>query len=303
MKQILAVVALLLAAGCNKMDDALPSAPKATTFRGVIAEEESRTYLDENIRLRWTAGDLITLFEGITRNKKYMFMGETGDNAGDFEYVSQGFGTGNEVDRYYAIYPYASTNKLHEDGYLTYTFPTTQHYVEGSVGLGANPMVAITADLDDFDLIFRNVAAFLRVCLYGTDQTVGSITLTTNSGEAIAGKSTITPTYGGNPTCVMTEKTATVTLDCGDGGIALGKTQEEATVFWIVVPPVTMSTGFTVTVNGYYGGSQSFAVESALTFSRNKYKSMTRELTIASSDTNMGVDGWGDGSTNEGTAE
>lgn len=303
MKKLLAAVALLVVVGCNKSDCEPQPTTAQKTFRGVIAEEDTRTFLDAQIRLRWTAGDLISLFEGITRNKKYQFMGETGDNAGDFEYVSQGFGTGNEVDRYYAIYPYASTNKLHEDGYMTYTFPTTQNYAEGSVGLGANPMVAITADLDDFDLIFRNVGAFLRVCLYGTDQTVGSITLSTNSGEAIAGKSTITPVYGGNPTCTMTETTSSVTLNCGDGGIALGETQEEATVFWIVVPPVTMATGFTVTVNGYYGGSQSFAVESALTFSRNKYKSMTRELTIASSDTNMGVGGWGDGSSNEGTAE
>lgn len=298
MRLFLPTVALLLLAACETLSIEVSGNPaRDDVFTGIIEEPESRTYLDEQIRLHWTANDLITLFEGITRNKKYIFLGETGDNAGEFDYVSQGFGTGNDLDRYYALYPYSSSTKYvydDEADYIQYTFPTTQRYAENSVGLGANPMVAITADLDDYDLRFRNVASFLRVCLYGVEQTVGSITLTTNSGEAITGKSAIVPVYGGTPTCKMLATGSTVTLNC-DGGVVIGSTEAEATVFWIVVPPITMATGFTVTVHGYYGGEQSFEVASNLIFTRNKYKSMTRELTIPSSGPGMGVGGWGDG--------
>ena len=120
MKIFVLAIAALFAVGCSKSVEQSESTAKSPIFHATLEQgEESRTYLDENIRLRWTADDRITLFEGTTRNKQYKFMGETGDNAGDFEYVKAGFGTGNDVERYYAIYPYVSTNKLHEDGYIT----------------------------------------------------------------------------------------------------------------------------------------------------------------------------------------
>ena len=295
-------ILMLISVGCStKMEDPAQTLRK---FRGTFDEAETRTYLDNLIRLRWTAEDKITIFEGTTRNKQYVFLGETGDNSGDFEYVKAGFGTGNDIDRHYAVYPYASTTKLHEDGYVTYTFPSTQDYAEGSVGLGANPMVAVTADLDDYDLRFKNVGSYLCLKLYGAQQTVGSIVLTTNNGESIAGKSFITPHYGSTPDCKMQEAISSVTLNCSTG-TSIGETQEDATAFWIVIPPVKMEGGLTVTVNGYYGGSQTYTVNSTLEFTRNKYKSMTRELSIPSSNgNNMGVNGWGsNGNDISGSAE
>lgn len=293
---------MLISMGCTtKMESPEQQGNK---FRGTIEENQTKTYLDHLIRLRWTEDDRITIFEGTTRNKQYKFLGETGDNAGDFEFISQGFGTGNSVTRHYAVYPYSSSTKLHEDGYITYTFPSTQNYAEGSVGLGANPMVAITADLDDMDLLFRNIGSFLRVNLYGTDQTVGSIVLTTNNGKAIAGPCKVTPAYGANPTCETTGTLSSVTLNCTPG-ITIGSTEAEATSFWIVIPPLTMEEGLTLTVNGFYGGSQTYTINSSIEFVRNQYKTMTRELSIPSSNgNNMGVDGWGsNGNDNGGTAE
>lgn len=277
-----------------------PSVESHPIFYATIENEDDvRAFLDDKIRLRWTADDRISLFEGTTRNKQYKFLGETGDNAGEFDYVKAGFGSGNDVDRYYAVYPYASTNKLHEDGYITYTFPATQNYAVGSVGLGANVMVAVTADLDDYDLRFRNAGSYLRVMLYGENQTVGSITMTAIGGEALTGKAYITPNYGGTPTTQMIESGNTVTLNCGEG-VTIGTTREEATAFWIVVPPFTASQGISVTVRGYYGGSQTYNVTSEVPFIRNLYNTLTRELNISSSGTGLGVSAWGEGSKVEG---
>ena len=300
-------VALTLALSCCTLGDVptspTPSEPSIDShpiFHATIdSEDDSRVYFDDKIRIRWTADDRISLFEGTTRNKQYKFLGETGDNAGDFDYVKAGFGTGNDVDRYYAIYPYVSTNKLHEDGYITYTFPTTQHYAVGSIGLDANVMVAVTADLDDYDLRFRNACSYLRVMLYGDNQTVGSITLTAIGGEVLTGKAYITPSYGDTPTTQMIESGNTVTLSCGDG-VSIGATREDATAFWIVVPPFTASQGISVTINGYYGGSQTYNITSEVPFARNLYNTLTRELNIHSSGTGLGISDWSEGSKVEG---
>lgn len=243
-------------------------------FHATIEDDATRTFINDQIRLRWTAGDLITLFEGSTRNKKYIFEGETGDNAGDFRDVTETIGTGISIDRYYAIYPYSSTNKLDEDGYISYTYPTVQSYAENSFGLGANPMVAVTQDLNDLDLCFRNTSGYLRIFLYGDDDIiVKSIKIEGNKSEPVAGKAIITPSYGGLPTTEMDETaTSTVTLDCCDG-VTIGSTAETSTPFWIVLPPTSFTEGFTLTITDAADRVFTKTFNSSIEIERNKYLS------------------------------
>ncbi len=314
MKHLLIFAALLALTGCSisEIEPATPLEEETAgkkIFHAVIDNEEceTRVYLDNKIRIRWNAGDLITLFEGTTRNKQYIFLGDDGDNAGDFDLNKSGFGSGNDIDRYYALYPYASSTKYEygdeEDvpvpDYIKYTLPDTQTYKEKSIGPGANLMVAVTADLDDFDLKFRNVCSYLRVKLYGTGQTVGSVAFKGNNGEALSGIAAITPVYGGEPSISVKGTGTTITLDCGNG-VEIAQTKESATEFWLVVPPLNFPNGFTVTVNGFYGGSQDFIITNNLTFLRNKYNTITRELAISSEGTGMGVGNWGNGESVEG---
>lgn len=309
-----AAALLLLLAGCsqNATDQVTPSTPtEGHRFHAIIEESEgddSRVYLDDKIRIRWNANDLISLFEGTTRNKQFIFLGEDGDNAGDFDLNKSGFGSGNALTRYYALYPYASTTKYvygDDEGvadYIRYTFPATQTYKEGSIGAGANVMVAVTADLDDFDLLFRNACSFLRVKLWGANQTVGSVVFEGNNGEVLSGYVAITPTYNGVPSLTMKGNGTSITLNCTDG-VEIGTSKESATEFWMVVPPLNFPEGFTITVNGFYGGSQSYTISNNLTFARNTYNTITRELTIENNGTGMGVGGWGDGGSYEGSTE
>ena len=277
MKRLLTFVVVLFFIACNN-DELYTPLSEATRFHATIEEESTRTFVDEKIRLRWTAEDLISLFEGTTRNKKFMFLGETGDNAGDFEDKTTGFGSGNDVNRYYALYPYASTNKLHEDGYITYTFPTEQTYAENSFGMAANPMVAITEDLNDYDLSFKNVGGYLRLYLFGDDVTIKSIKIEGNDSEPIAGKSIITPVYGGNPAVEM-DATATtaVTLNCGEG-VAVGSTAETSTPFWIVLPPTTFAEGFTLTITDINDNEFTKCITANVNIQRNKYISARIEV-------------------------
>lgn len=295
MKRLLFGLALLVA-GCEAVHEEEESIIGHKVFYGSMDDESSRTFINEKIQLRWVNGDLVTIFEGTTRNQKYINLCETGENMAEFDYVRTGFGSGNDLNplRNYSIYPYTSTNRISEEGVLTYTFPQSQTYAANSFGPQANPMVAVTADADDTNLRFRNVGAYLRVRLYGVEQTVGSIVVTSKGDEPLAGKALITPTYGGEPTTTMSSTTKSVTLTCADP-VTIGTSSEDATAFWIVLPAATYAQGLTITVNGYYGGSQSFEINGPIQFVRNQYKNMTRELTIASSGTGMGLGGWGDG--------
>lgn len=276
-------------------------------FHATIDNDESttRVYIDENIHILWNAKDKITLFEGTTRNKQYQFMGEDGDNAGEFEFVKAGFGTGNDLDQYFALYPYSSTTKYvygEDEGvedYIRYTMPDEQTYKESSIGENANVMVAVTADLDDFDLRFRNVCSYMRVKLYGADQTVGSVVFQGNNNEKIAGNFAITPVYGSTPQMRVMGTGTSITLNCKDG-VKIGSSKENATEFWLVVPPIICSKGYKVTVNGFYGGSQTFEITSSRNFERNKYNTLTRELSITNNGSGMGVGGWGNGESVEG---
>ena len=172
-------------------------------FYAVFEGADSRTYVDEQIRMRWTAKDKITMFRKSTYNREYMFTGKTGANAGGFcqTSVDDEFWYGEEVAANYAVYPHSIDTELDEtDLFLTVEMPSEQTYVANSFGLGANTMVAVS---EGSQLMFKNVGSYLRVRLYGADTSVSSITLTSKGDESISGTAKITPTLDGFPTCEM----------------------------------------------------------------------------------------------------
>lgn len=279
MKKYFSLIFLLtiLFSGCNQEEllNNQSTTSESRTFTASFEKNESRTYIEEGNLLRWTEGDQISLFEGNTLNRQYQFDGKTGDNSGTFSLVVKPFGTGNDLTAHYAVYPYASNIKITEKGVITVTLPAEQSYVENSFGLGANTMVAVTEDIDDSFLPFKNVGGYLKLQLYGDNVTVKSITLTGNSGEKLAGKATITPIYGENPTINMTdEATESITLNCGDG-IKIGTTAETATKFWIVVPPTIFENGFNVVVTNSEGQEFVKSTSNEINISRNVIKPMS----------------------------
>ena len=279
---IFIVLGLLYLPYCqeNLTDDYYDASFRGPKFRAGFVKSDVRTYINDEIELRWHSEDQISLFVGSTLNKRYKFDGETGDNAGYFSDISTPtFGTGNKVNRHYAVYPYNSTIRLSEDGVLTTIFPARQSYSKGSFGKGANMMVAVTADTDDYDLIFSNVGSYLRVCLWGEEQTVKTITVTSNGDEAIVGNAKVTPAYNSAPTCEMIGGANSVTLDCEEA-VELSSSINTPTEFWIVLPPVTLSKGFSVKVTNKDNETQVFEVNKSFTFARNTYYTLTRELTL-----------------------
>ena len=277
MKKIFAFLAAFAAlTSCSVKDLTGPESSAVSPILHASFEdgaEATKTYVDNSLHLFWTADDRLSVFLGTTYNQQYRFTGETGDNAGDFEEVpASGLHSGSDINAIYAVYPYRTTTKLSYDGKITVDLPAVQQYVPGSFGIGANTMVAVTAGKSDTFLSFKNLCGYLVVKLYGSG-TVKSVTIEGNNGEKLAGKATVTATYGNAPTLEMgSDATGTITVDCGEG-VTLDSTAEAATEFWFCIPPVTFSKGFTITATGS-AGSFSKSTTGSRTVERNVRVSM-----------------------------
>ena len=266
----------LMTVGCNQveLDDPCYTDGSGRTFTASFEQSETRTYVEDGNLLRWNAGDQISLFDCNDQNLQYEFDGETGDDSGTFSFIGTSDGSGNDLSANYAVYPYASDVKITGDGVITVTLPAQQNYAENSFGLCANTMVAVTKDADDTFLKFKNACGYLKLQLYGDDVTVQSITLTGNKNEKLAGKATVTPVYGEAPVVSMdADAVKTITLDCGDG-VKIGTTEESATAFWIVVPPIDFESGFTVTITNTLGMKFSKSTSNEILIERNVIKPM-----------------------------
>lgn len=285
MKQFfLALYTLLIVAGCTKSTvDEIIDINKAEFYANIEgaydSEPDTKTYIDDLIRMRWSANDKISMFNKTTYLREFTFTGKTGANAGGFRQTSTDdeFWYGADVDNIYAVYPYSEDMQIDETSCaITLIMPAEQTYAENSFGLGANTMVAVSTSNQ---LVFKNVGSWLRVRLYGENTSIASVTLTSLGDEAIAGEAEVTATLNGNPTCVVTGKTKSIKLTCPTP-VQISTSADTPTDFWVVVPPVTLKNGLSVTVEDSDGGTQTYEVNKSFTFERNKFYNLKREVEI-----------------------
>lgn len=256
MKKLLFLQTLicLLAVSCSvqEPDTKGIATPKDDVFYASLesySDPDTRVYVDEKIKLHWDADDRISLFNETTLNQEYYFTGNTGDKSGTFKLVDDPFGTGTDLEFVLAVYPYHVNNKISNAGVMTLTLPADQTYREGSFGRGANTMVSCT---EGDPLEFKNVGGYLVLKFYGNGTAVSSIKLEGNNDELLSGKATFSPAVGVIPTIKMdpsAEKSDDhyITLTC-EKPVELKAAKEDATIFWLVVPPTDFEKGFTLTV-------------------------------------------------------
>ncbi|MBR2026488.1 MAG: leucine-rich repeat domain-containing protein [Alistipes sp.] len=237
-------------------------------------DAESRTSIDKDNHIYWSANDEISYFPGVTSNLQYRFTGESGDKGGSFERVTTNSGVGEPLACNYAVYPYVETTTISNTGLISFELPATQIYAEDSFGLGANTMVAVTENTNDESLSFKNACGYLKLQLYGDDVTVKTITFEGNNNEKIASSATITAAYGGVPLVAMTDTaTSAITLDCGNG-VRLSSDPANPTAFWFVVPETTFEEGFTVKITDINGDICEKSTSNAISIERNAIQPM-----------------------------
>ena len=278
MKKILPFISvLLLFVSCTaEIDEQFGSRAGApggkTVFQAAVegcmsadSAPGTKVYADENMKVLWNADDRISIFNMTTGNTQYAFTGDDGDTAGGFELVGEA-DSGADVDYVYAAYPYQTDATLGTDGVLTMTFPSIQYYKAHSFGIGANTMVAVT---DESFLAFKNVGGYLSLRFYGDDISVRRIMIRGNNGEKISGKGSIVMPFGGTPTVTMDEDATDVVSIVCDPAVKLGNSAESYTDFWFVIPPVTFTGGFKITVIDDQGGVFMKSTSKSFTVSRN----------------------------------
>ena len=238
----------------------------------------TKAYLNEDLKVLWNQSDLITIFNKTTDNEQYCFTGNEGDPAGYFKKVSGGSDSATTLNKVFAVYPYNPDIEINSNEVLTVLLPSEQNYKANSFGVGANTMVAVS---ENTDLSFRNLCGYLRLKLYGNNITIKKVSITGNHDEIIGGQATVTVDQYGIPTAQMITDSANpyiskkVSITCED--ISLGTTSDTATEFCFVIPPVTFSNGFTLTVSGYKDGQYGSFVKStsnSVAITRNVRRNM-----------------------------
>lgn len=283
----------LLAVSCSvhEMETTAPVPAEDDVFYASLesySAPDTRVYvdvntvvLDENEKTLfltfWDAEDQISIFNRNTLNKKYEFMGETGDNSGYFKKVSEGTGTGASANYVCAVYPYQESTLLDDSGVLTLTLPEEQAYREndtfGTFGPGANTMVS-TTDGENNLLRFQNVGGYLVFKFYGDGVSVSSIKLEGRNGELLSGEATMTPVIGEDPAITMTQTAGTSISLTSSKAVKLGKTAKKATLFWMVVPPTEFTQGITVTVTDKEGKIFIKETDKNITIERNRVSTL-----------------------------
>ena len=231
-------------------------------------KEATKVYADGNLKVLWNADDRISIYNRYTYGYEYVFQGETGQNAGAFAKVvtSEEFVTGNPLDYIYALYPYDKNNAISNTGELSVLWPSVQTYASDSFGIGSNVMVSVTTDNQ---LRFKNVGGYLAVKLYGENIKVSSITLCGNDGEALSGKAAIIASKDEDPhLSLLAGAQDFIRLECPTP-VQIGSTAEDATTFWLVVPPTSFKKGFNITVRTSNGRKFFKSTENSYNIDRN----------------------------------
>ncbi|MBQ9723442.1 MAG: Ig-like domain-containing protein [Bacteroidales bacterium] len=262
MKKITLFLALaaITVAACQKSETAIPVSEQFTATVESF-ESQTKTSMTQEKYVVWSQNDRLAIFQGSTLADEFKVSDASAGKAnGTFTKVTTAgddFSAGTEIPCNVALYPYATGLTL-TGATLEYeapvyevegvVLPSEQTYVAGSFANGAFLMAAVTDDLSDHNLKFKNILGALKLQLKGT-QTVKSITVKGRNNEKLSGAATVTA-YASNlaPAITMTatdEASKSVTLDCGDG---VQLSESTATDFIIALPPVLFSQGFTVTV-------------------------------------------------------
>lgn len=271
------VALLLFAAGCQheeitsfeQEDDVLEVYASIED----IEDAQTRTYLSSS-EVYWSSCDQIAVFYKNTLRKRFDVTPESIDSKNATFLLDEGYvqmGSNVKVSHNVAYYPFCDVTCAPDGSSYTLsnlTLPSTQSYVEESVGLGAFPMVAVTENTDDVNFCFKNICGVMQFQLKGGGF-VRSVSVKGNRGEILAGPAAVTAGYGKEPSISMSaEGVKEVTLDCGESGVELNETTPVS--FFIALPPVQFEGGFTITVTDTWGGSKEYSTSKKNPVGRSK---------------------------------
>lgn len=256
---------LIALVGCSDGGD--DSVVEPTTGDDAIPASGITVESPEGLSFAWEEGSTISLFRSKT-NEKFVY------NSASNEFEKKDKLEKKEpLDANYGVMPYKGTTRV-ANGEVKMEFPSRQTYAANGVCFAENPMVGVSASASTTDMQFKNLGGYAVVKVYGT-AVIKSIAIEGMNGETLAGTAMVAPEVDADPTFSITalpSKTVTVTAETP---VELGLTAEEATPFYLMVPPTTFEAGFIVILTDSYGNvrKKNFKVDEenpAVSIARNE---------------------------------
>lgn len=233
----LCALVALVAASCQKNEGKMTNTLSATLNQPTF---DDKTYIGENDYLMWSAGDQIMVFDANCVSHTFNAV-SSGTTHTDF--------VGDDmIDpsvTYWSFYPIDYVTNL-SNGVITFSIPSTQTYVEGSIATNTYPIAASNGG-SGTEFTFRGLFGILAIPLTG-DCTIGSVEVT-DAAFNLHGQ-TSTRFQDIDPTLVGTDAKGgkdrrTITLTFGEDGLTLTSTPQ---VIRFVLRPLACSRGFSITV-------------------------------------------------------
>ena len=253
---MMAFAAIVSFASCSSEDNNTTieneSAVKVMTFTATQEGDEQSTRAaistSDSKVINWESNDQISIFDG-TNNKQFTLTDGAGSTSGKFS------GEAEQSTSYTAVYPYQSTASLSGDDVTNVTLPATQNATDNSFDKNAALMMAQS---DNTTLNFKNVVGYVKVKPKFACSKI--VLQAANSNEYLAGKCTLS--YGdGMPSIAFTsEQSTSITLS---GNITAN------TAYYIAVPAVTLSAGWSISFTDNTGDVYTRTGSNSITFKRN----------------------------------
>ena len=284
---LLSVAAL---ASCSIKDDLQPEV-STQKFRATMEQlapaASTKAFADFNSDLEkyyifWNEEDCISIFNKTVYNREYMFDGFDGapsgtfskvgsDPTGDFTPISTGY--------QYAIYPYdKDNNACDENGALTLDLPAKQSVHDGyTPGIGARILMVARSSNGDFS--FKHIGSYIGVTLKGEGVRVASISFQGNNAETLAGKVTVSFDDAGEPVVAFVDDPDNSDVISMEFATPVTLSSAE-TEFWLIVPSIALTKGYTITVTDINGGTFQKVTTDAVTLKRKTFYHSRADVVI-----------------------
>ena len=232
----------------NEMSEYTPSDGKHITFTatqevaGGTQEVASvtRTYLNDNKIVVWSAGETVSLFDSESANCLFELVKGADQPVGEFD----GTVSPNAREEYYAVYPYSQAYHFESGTATDVILPAEQTAVANGFDRNAAIMTGYTTNIEC--LPFKQLCAFVKVT---TESASKKITFRSNGTENLAGTLDVEISTGGTGEATVTENGSnTVSLVP-----ATGSTSIAAGTYLIAVLPGTLEEGFTMEIDAVEG--------------------------------------------------
>lgn len=236
-KSILLAAFACLAVACQtRLEEDFVTESPAAVIRATMEDTDTRTVLqpgeDGVSTVLWSEADEIAVFlDGASQPSTFTLT----EGAGTKQGVFTGEGKGQD---YVAFYPKKMVSSLVGDN-VRINLPAEQSYQEGSFANGSYPMLASGTSSS---LQFSNLASVLRLSLTGKHSVTRIVFTSAQKSIKVCGQATAS--VSSKQLSLMTNGRDSVILNVG--GVQLK--ENEATHFYLVLPPQTYKGGFTVRV-------------------------------------------------------